>query len=527
MSALARRSRLLRRAYSAEALVKAGSTSERWIGEGGFFNLRVLIGLFIGLAGVCLALAGLGAFSTLTASMAQTQQKNKIITNSKDPLVPNGFDCSKIHELGIDKQENMRAGAIMIACGEAQGGAPSPAGRFSQFIQKLLPFPLASGGLDVDLITPPETFPNVTQSETFSWANPDNPNQIVVAYNDSRCRNVSPINISGASVSTDGGVTFDRLTRANGCSPFDNTYGDPVVLYDRPTSTWFAIFLDGGCSGQGIGGYKSTTPWDPNSWTHFCAHNGGSDDRESGWGDNNPSSPFANRMYVSWNDFDAGQGIFVTYSSDNGTTWHSPINVVPTFIRNVQITGDKVTGDVYIAGMDEMGGGLTNRANKIYRSTDGGNTWTNTYTGPTFPGPGRSAGGYFATMYANPSYWRHMGWGEPAAFNHVVSYVYAARNTGNGDPGDVFYIRSTDMGVTFSAPFQLNSNTDHTKAQWEPNLSASEAGTLFATWYDETPRVAVSCQPSSPSTPCYQIHSRKSYDNGVTWLPDDTFSDVP
>ena len=46
-----------------------------------------------------------------------------------------------------------------------------------------------------------------------------------------------------------------------------------------------------------------------------------------------------------------------------------------------------------------------------------------------------------------------MGWGEPAAYNHVVHYVYAARNTGNGDPGNVFYIRSTDSGVTFSAPF--------------------------------------------------------------------------
>jgi len=81
----------------------------------GFFNLRVLIGLFIVVAGVCLALAGLGAFSALTASIAQAQQKHKIITNSKDPLVPNGFDCSKIHELGIDKQLNFRAGAIMIA----------------------------------------------------------------------------------------------------------------------------------------------------------------------------------------------------------------------------------------------------------------------------------------------------------------------------------------------------------------------------------------------------------------------------
>jgi hypothetical protein len=41
--------------------------------------------------------------------------KGKIITNSQDPLVPVGFDCSTIHEKGIDKQENFRAGAIMIA----------------------------------------------------------------------------------------------------------------------------------------------------------------------------------------------------------------------------------------------------------------------------------------------------------------------------------------------------------------------------------------------------------------------------
>lgn len=97
------------------------SSREPWISEGGFFNLRLLIGLFIVLAGVCLALAGLGVFSALTASIAQAQQKNKIITNSKDPLVQNGFDCSKIHELGIDKQMNFRAGAIMRACSQAHG----------------------------------------------------------------------------------------------------------------------------------------------------------------------------------------------------------------------------------------------------------------------------------------------------------------------------------------------------------------------------------------------------------------------
>ena len=485
--------------------------------QSAFFNLRVLIGLFTVLAGVFLALLGFGT--------AQAQQKKKAtIIKSSDPLVPAMFDCSSIKELGIDKMENMRAGAIMIHCGEAEGGSASPSDIFSQLVRDLLPAPLYGAG-DINLITGTETFPNVTQSETFTTANPENPQQIVVAYNDSRGRNANPINISGASVSTDGGATFTRVTMANGQSPFANTFGDPVVLYHSPTDTWLTVWLDGGCGGQGLGGYKSTTPWDPNSWTHFCVHTGGSDDRESGWLDNNPASPFFGRMYVSWNDFAQQQQIRSTFSTDGGVTWSAPVNVTASFIRNVQITGDLATGAVYIAGMDEMGGGLTNRANKVYRSTDGGATWTNTYTGPTFPGPGRSASGFFATMYASPAYWRHMGWGQIAAFNGVVHYNYARRIVG-GDPGNVEYIRSTDMGVTFSAPFQLNSNVEPTKAQWQPNLSVSPAGTLLATWYDEAPRVAASCQPSNFATPCYQMHSRKSPDNGVTWLADETLSDV-
>jgi hypothetical protein len=500
--------------------------------QSAFFNLRLLIGLFIVLAGVFLALAGFG--------VAQAQQNNYIITNSKDPLVPNGFDCSKIHELGIDKQLNFRAGAIMIACGQAQGGgasatSPSSAlGALTQFIKKLFS-PLAYGGTDVDLITGTETYPHVDQSTTFSWANPDNPSQIVVAYNDARGVTAMPPNGSGASVSTDGGTTFTRLTCANntppcqtGQSPFLNTGGNPVVLYNRPTATWYTVWADGICAG--LGGYKSTTPWDPNSWTHYnCVHSGGGDDREAGWSDMNPSSPFYGRMYVSWNDFDRGANIFVRYSTDNGNTWTDERQITNggPFIRNVQITGDLVTGDVYIAGMNEGGGGFPHSCNNLfYRSTDGGNSWTNTYTGPTFSGPGRGSLGYFATMYNNPAYWRHEGWGEPAALNHVVHYVYAARNPGTGDPGDVFYIRSTDSGVTFSAPFQLNSNTDPTKAQWEPSLSVSPSGSVFAVWYDERDGGGASTCTPGVNTPCYRMYARKSNDNGVTWLPDDTFSDV-
>ena len=244
-----------------------------------FFNLRVLIGLCIALAGVFLALLGLDAFA---ANTAPVKIKNHIITTSNDPLVPVGFDCTKIRQLGIDKQENFRAGAIMIACGAAEGGSGSSVGffqRITQAVKKLL-MPLYGAG-DVNLVTGTETSPNVVQSETFTWANPDNPIQVVVAYNDSRGRNANPINISGASVSTDGGATFTRVPTPTVKAPSPILLATLLFFTIAPTPPGSPSGWMRACGGQGLGGYKSTNPSDPTSWTHFCVHNGGTDDRES------------------------------------------------------------------------------------------------------------------------------------------------------------------------------------------------------------------------------------------------------
>src|SRR4029077_7191664 len=76
---------------------------------------------------------------------------------------------------------------------------------------------------------------------------------------------------------------------------------------------------------------------------------------------------------------------------------------------------------------------------------------------------------------------------------------------------------------TFAAPFKLN--TDSTlRPQWQDNLSVSPTGTLLATWDDA--RESANCVAGDPNTPCYRMFSRKSNDNGASWLPDDMLSDV-
>ncbi|PYU86714.1 MAG: hypothetical protein DMG08_29350, partial [Acidobacteria bacterium] len=191
------------------------------------------------------------------------------------------IDCSRIQELGIDRQANLRAARIRVLCGLESPGEPAAGTGASQTSGEAGPF------ANVNTITGTETYPSVTQSESMVWSSDGN--TIVVNYNDSR---TAPGNYSGVSVSTDGGASFSRLGMNQ--SPFASghgtNYGDPIVVYNARLSTWFAGDLATGCGGQGIGLWTSS---DGSNWSvGACAHNGGDDDRESMWVDNNPTSPF-------------------------------------------------------------------------------------------------------------------------------------------------------------------------------------------------------------------------------------------
>ena len=177
-------------------------------------------------------------------------------------------------------------------------------------------------------------------------------------------------------------------------------------------------------------------------------------------------------------------------------------------------------GTIFAQTLDEGGGGLGGpRQNFIHRSTDGGVTWSAPIAqGATFTGPGRavcSDNSYFACMYAAPGFWGDMGWGEPAVGpSGVVHYAYSAHGAGS-DPGDVYYVRSTDTGSTWSVPLKLNTDAT-TREQWGPSLSVNTTGQVFVSWYDER----------NTSTDALERFGRASTDNGATWGSDMAVSDV-
>ena len=167
--------------------------------------------------------------------------------------------------------------------------------------------------------------------------------------------------------------------------------------------------------------------------------------------------------------------------------------------------------------MDEGGGGCATRQNLIFKSLDGGLTWTSTTTGPRFSAicDGTcSDNPYFAKV--NPII-RHMGWGQPAVGpNGVVHYAYAGLGT-SGDKGDIYYVRSADNGATWSTPIQINGTTDaQFKTQWMPSVSADGNGKVTIKWYDRF-KSTTACNTPTDVGCKYQIVVRQSPDNGVTF----------
>jgi hypothetical protein len=159
-----------------------------------------------------------------------------------------GVDCSQIQALGIMKQDNMRAGRVLIECGLAQGGRPE-----EPIYQATAPPNIRVSNRACSSSS------SCTKSESMVWASTkDSGKTIVVNYNDHNGNNYS-----GTSYSVDAGAHFKEILPP----PFGNghgeNFGDPIVVFNSKLNKWFAGDLASGCGGQGIATWSST---DGKSW---------------------------------------------------------------------------------------------------------------------------------------------------------------------------------------------------------------------------------------------------------------------
>jgi len=168
-------------------------------------------------------------------------------------------------------------------------------------------------------------------------------------------------------------------------------------------------------------------------------------------------------VVVTWAEGNPGGGdddIFLTGSTDGGSTFSSPINLTksPRFSGDHQVS---IVGDIVLVAWTDDPPGSYSEDIFIVRSTDGGRTF-----GPSI------------NLSRSPE-----SSSEPRliAKGDIILVAWQDNASQENSLNDIFLVRSTDRGATFGLPVNL-TNTRRTSKS--PNLMIAN-DTVIVTWQDE------------------------------------------
>ena len=197
---------------------------------------------------------------------------------------------------------------------------------------------------------------------------------------------------------------------------------------------------------------------------------------------------------------DNGSGIFQR-STDGGVTWQSPI-VVP----NNPIFGTldvDTNGNVFVGGE-----GNTFYCERSSNAQIGNQTPTFDQSTAVNLGGDLGSGGINPAGLTGQLFLAIDRSGGPTNNN---IYMLASVVPPGQSTTEVMFVRSTDGGLTFSAPLRINDDANHqSKWHWFGTFSVAPNGRLDAVWYDT--RNAGNNRDS-------QLFYSYSTDAGVTWSP--------
>jgi hypothetical protein len=357
-----------------------------------------------------------------------------------------------------------------------------------------------------------------TQSETSTaWCG----SNVVVGFNDSGsvletfsgfAQGSNGLSFNGVAYSTDQGRTFQDIGPLNpGPDPSGFLAGDPVIgCADARTFYYSSLFETGFFPNfeSAISVSKSTdggASWsDPvkaaskSAFGHFL---------DKDWMVVDPTNP--NRVFVTYTDIDFSaeacdgfrNAIELVSSSDGGATWTAKPVVIQEFCNAsdlVQFSQVVVgpAGEVYVAW--ERFGTSPSATALIRKSTNHGVTFGATVTVANFP----FAGDSLTTLFQG-------GFRSGADISLAVDRsgkkgsngnLYLTWQDGGGlqEPSfslfpdtynfsDVLISRSTNGGITWSAPVRVNDNKSRASDasdQYQPGVAVDKRGKVAVCFYD-------------------------------------------
>jgi hypothetical protein len=368
------------------------------------------------------------------------------------------------------------------------------------------------GGVDVPVDPDPAADQNEISLTLVPGTVPGQPQVLLAAYNDEP---YFPGNGVGVSYSTDGGATW-----SNAQLPFPTSLisglqladaFDPTVTADTQGNLFVGhISTDGAFPGvSGLYVRRSTDgglTWsaeveisgDPASGGPFPDPAYRFNDRCQITADRFSASQYTDNVYIAWirdrgwytcstppPSGSPGADIWFSRSTDNGVTFSSRVQVNDPNqdLNNMPIPRVAADGTVWVSWLEyDLCLPQTQGTIWLDKSTDGGQNWGADQFVATINLPPLNVTAADGTPDARAK-------GAPVLATsptdpNELYLVYAADPDGPlPDEADIYLIRSTDQGATWSSPLRLHTDTT-TNDQILPWIDVKPNGTIDVAWYD-------------------------------------------
>ena len=328
---------------------------------------------------------------------------------------------------------------------------------------------------------------------------PTNSNKMAIGWR--QFNNVtSNFRQGGWGYTTDGGVhwTFPGVLENNVFR------SDPVTNSDEAGTFFYLSLLQSFCENM----YRSTNGGQ--SWTELQA------DGQAGGGDkqwftiDKTGGPGHGFQYQSSDGANcSGSGVQFQRSTDGGITWQPPI-IIPSGPTDGTLDVDS-NGNLFIGGEGNTFSCVRSSNAQIGNQTPVFDHITqNINMGGDLSGGGINPAGLDGMLFLAID---HSGGQTNDNIYMLASVLPPGRST-----TDVMFVRSTDGGLTFSAPHKVNDDpVNPAKWHWFGTFSVAPNGRLDAVWYDTR---------NDPGNHLSQLFYSYSMDAGVTWSPNVAVSDA-
>ena len=346
-----------------------------------------------------------------------------------------------------------------------------------------------------------------TQSENSIFVSPLD-DSLVLNSNNSTQNPVGGLYGADYLLTLNGGTTWGGSVNGAGGS----NSGDPAATIGLAGKMYIGFINSS--SGQSVS-YSADggTTWTP----VVCGvYSGGLLDKNHLWIDNSPTSPYEGNVYAAWTNFGSPNTnqIMVTRSNNDGLTYSTPVNVSQAVNAGSHNQGVNIqtgpNGEVYVAWSIYDGWPTDETSIGLAKSTNGGTSY-NTATRIISNLRGIRTTGTSKNHRVNsfPSMAVDISGGANNGYIYIVWANIGVPGVNTGDDIDVYVIRSTNGGTTWSSPVKVNQDpSGQGKEHYFPWISCDPVtGYLSVIFYDDRNVSGTQCE----------VFCANSFDGGLTW----------